>query len=87
MNRSRDRHVHKGVTGRARSAGKGHVADDEVVRALHAEHAGPLLRYAMYLTSGDRQRAEDVVVRVLREGFGDAAAIFPELGFEGLEQL
>src|SRR5258708_25314107 len=32
-----------------------------LVRTLYAEHAGPLLRYALHLTSGDRQRAEDIV--------------------------
>ena len=29
------------------------------------EHAGPLLRYALHLTSGDRQRAEDIVQETL----------------------
>ncbi len=37
------------------------VTDEELVRALYSEHAGPLLRYALHLTSGDRQRAEDIV--------------------------
>jgi RNA polymerase sigma-70 factor (ECF subfamily) len=37
------------------------VADDAFVRALYAEHGGALLRYALHLTSGDRQRAEDLV--------------------------
>src|SRR5258708_26106299 len=32
-----------------------------LVRTLYAEHAGPLLRYALQRTSGDRQRAEDIV--------------------------
>ena len=36
-----------------------------LVRALYAEHAGPLLRYALHLTSGDRQRAEDIVQETL----------------------
>jgi len=31
------------------------------VRALYAEHGGALLRYALHLTGGDRQRAEDLV--------------------------
>jgi RNA polymerase sigma-70 factor (ECF subfamily) len=40
-------------------AGRG--CDEALVRALYSEHAGPLLRYALHLTSGDRQRAEDIV--------------------------
>ena len=63
------------VTGRGQAARKGHVADEEVVRALHAEHAGPLLRYAMYLTSGDRQRAEDVVQEVLLRAWQHPEAV------------
>jgi RNA polymerase sigma-70 factor (ECF subfamily) len=41
------------------------VADDDLVRGLYHEHAGPLLRYALHLTSGDRQRAEDIVQETL----------------------
>jgi RNA polymerase sigma-70 factor, ECF subfamily len=37
------------------------MADDAFVRALYAEHGGALLRYALHLTSGDRQKAEDLV--------------------------
>src|SRR5260221_1378513 len=40
---------------------RGPASDEMLVRALYAEHAGPLLRYALHLTSGDRQRAEDIV--------------------------
>jgi RNA polymerase sigma-70 factor, ECF subfamily len=43
----------------------GQVCDEELVRALYAEHAGPLLRYALHLASGDRQRAEDIVQETL----------------------
>src|SRR6202453_4804332 len=39
----------------------GRVADEGFVRALYAEHGGALLRYALHLTGGDRQRAEDLV--------------------------
>lgn len=41
------------------------VTDEELVRALYREHAGPLLRYALHLSSGDRQRAEDIVQETL----------------------
>ena len=44
-------------------AGRG--CDEALVRALYSEHAGPLLRYALHLTSGDRQRAEDIVQETL----------------------
>jgi RNA polymerase sigma-70 factor (ECF subfamily) len=37
------------------------VADDAFIRALYAEHGGALLRYALHLTGGDRQKAEDLV--------------------------
>src|ERR1700681_3398664 len=39
----------------------GRVADEAFVRALYAEHGGALLRYALHLTGGDRQKAEDLV--------------------------
>src|SRR5262249_30316468 len=39
----------------------GRVADEAFVRGLYAEHGGALLRYALRLTGGDRQRAEDLV--------------------------
>jgi RNA polymerase sigma-70 factor (ECF subfamily) len=46
----------------ARTApGQGRVADEAFIRALYAEHGGALFRYALHLTGGDRQRAEDLV--------------------------
>lgn len=36
-----------------------------IMRALCPEHAGPLLRYALHLMSGDRQRAEDIAQETL----------------------
>jgi RNA polymerase sigma-70 factor (ECF subfamily) len=39
--------------------------DEDLVRALYAEHAAPLLRYALRMTDGDRQRAEDIVQETL----------------------
>lgn len=41
------------------------VSDEALVRALYAEHAAPLLRYALQMTGGDRQRAEDIVQETL----------------------
>jgi RNA polymerase sigma-70 factor (ECF subfamily) len=43
----------------------GENADEELVRTLYDEHAGPLLGYCLRLTSGDRQRAEEVVQETL----------------------
>ncbi|MGD0558700.1 MAG: sigma-70 family RNA polymerase sigma factor [Streptosporangiaceae bacterium] len=42
-------------------ARQGRVADEAFIRALYAEHGGALLRYALHLAGGDRQRAEDLV--------------------------
>ncbi len=41
------------------------ATDEELVRALYREHGGPLFRYALHLTNGDRQRAEDIVQETL----------------------
>jgi RNA polymerase sigma-70 factor (ECF subfamily) len=43
----------------------GPASDEALVRALYAEHAAPLLRYALRMTNGDRQRAEDIVQETL----------------------
>lgn len=45
----------------AQTAARGGVADEAFIRALYSEHGGALLRYALHLTGGDRQRAEDLV--------------------------
>jgi RNA polymerase sigma-70 factor (ECF subfamily) len=63
------------MNGRGRTARNGRVADEQLMRALHDEHAGPLLRYTMYLTGGDRQRAEDVVQEVLLRAWQHPEAV------------
>jgi RNA polymerase sigma-70 factor, ECF subfamily len=50
-------------------------SDEELVRALYAEHAAPLLRYAIHLMSGDRQRAEDIVQETLLRAWQHPEAI------------
>jgi len=50
-------------------------SDEDLIRALYAEHAGPLLRYAMHLMSGDRQRAEDIVQETLLRAWQHPEAI------------
>jgi len=54
-------HVFTGVPNAGTAPRAGRVADEAFVRALYAEHGGALLRYAIHLTGGDRQRAEDLV--------------------------
>jgi RNA polymerase sigma-70 factor, ECF subfamily len=51
------------------------VADEELMRALYFEHAAPLLRYALHLTSGDKQRAEDIVQETLLRAWQHPEAI------------
>ena len=49
--------------------------DDEAsIRALHAEHGGFLLRYALYLTAGNRHRAEELVHETILRAWRQAAA-------------
>src|ERR1700729_2102804 len=76
MNRNRDWPVYRGVAGSA-GAGKSREisSDEDLIRALYAEHAGPLLRYAMHLMSGDRQRAEDIVQETLLRAWQHPEAI------------
>ncbi|MFI9271177.1 sigma-70 family RNA polymerase sigma factor [Kitasatospora sp. NPDC052896] len=40
-------------------------SDEELMRALYREHAGPLFGFVLHLVGGDRQRAEDVVQETL----------------------
>src|SRR5258708_10574372 len=51
------------------------VSEEELVHALYDEHAGPLLRFALHLTSGDRQRAEDIVQETLLRAWQHPDAI------------
>jgi RNA polymerase sigma-70 factor, ECF subfamily len=78
VNRKRSRRVPKDVAGQE-DAGprqqRGPASDEELVRALYAEHAGPLLRYALHLMSGDRQRAEDIVQETLLRAWQHPEAI------------
>ncbi len=61
LNRPAQAHVLMGVPNAGTAPRSGRVADEAFVRALYAEHGGALLRYALHLTGGDRQRAEDLV--------------------------
>jgi len=52
------------------------VADEQLVRALYAEHAGPLLGYVRRLT-GDNARAEDVVQEAILRAWQHPQAFEP----------
>ncbi|MDI5966602.1 sigma-70 family RNA polymerase sigma factor [Streptantibioticus silvisoli] len=45
--------------------GRAAQPDEELMRALYHEHAGPLFGYVLRLVAGDRHRAEDVVQETL----------------------
>lgn len=61
LNQPGEADVLRNVPSTAAASSGEHVADDAFVRALYAEHGGALLRYALHLTGGDRQKAEDLV--------------------------
>src|SRR3989440_7353955 len=61
LNRQEPPDVSSDVPNAGTAPRSGRVADEAFVRALYAEHGGALLRYALHLTGGGRQRAEDLV--------------------------
>ena len=54
--------------------------DAELLRALQAEHGAALLAHALRLTSGDRQRAEDLVQETLLRAWQHPDKLDPALG-------
>jgi RNA polymerase sigma-70 factor (ECF subfamily) len=56
------------------------AADEDLIRTLYAEHAGPLLRYVVHLTRGDRAWAEDVVQETLLRAWRNPRAFDPARG-------
>jgi RNA polymerase sigma-70 factor (ECF subfamily) len=62
------------------AASRGAAADEELVRALYAEHAGALFGYVLRLVRGDRQRAEDVVQETLFRAWQHPESLDPSRG-------
>jgi RNA polymerase sigma-70 factor (ECF subfamily) len=78
LNRADAAHVVEGMAGLGGAGARGSrriSSDEELIRALYAEHAAPLLRYAVHLMSGDRQRAEDIVQETLLRAWQHPDAI------------
>lgn len=53
---------------------------EQLARALYAEHAGALLSYVQRLVRGDRQLAEDIVQETLVRAWRHADRVTPEAG-------
>ncbi|WP_432277417.1 sigma-70 family RNA polymerase sigma factor [Kitasatospora brasiliensis] len=54
--------------------------DEDLMRALYREHAGPLFGFVLHLVAGDRQRAEDVVQETLLRAWRNIHRLDPEAG-------
>ncbi len=54
--------------------------DAELLRAMFAEHGDALYAHALRLTSGDRQRAEDLVQETLLRAWRHPEALNPDRG-------
>jgi RNA polymerase sigma-70 factor, ECF subfamily len=69
-----------GSRGGPRAQRSSAVADEELLRALWAEHGGPLLAYVTRLTAGDRGRAEDIVQETMLRAWRHPEALTSERG-------
>src|SRR4051812_22164170 len=55
-------------------------AEDQALRLLYEQHAGPLLSYALRLTGGDRGRSEDIVQETFLRAWRHPEALDPDRG-------
>ncbi|MFI6446677.1 sigma-70 family RNA polymerase sigma factor [Kitasatospora sp. NPDC050543] len=60
-----EQHSRGGGGGAAGGPSYGTTPDEELMRTLYQEHAGPLFGFVLRLVAGDRQRAEDIVQETL----------------------
>jgi RNA polymerase sigma-70 factor, ECF subfamily len=60
--------------------GETRTADEELIRALYAEHGPALLLYALRLADGDRSRAEDLVQETLLRAWRHPDALAADRG-------
>ncbi|WTG88045.1 sigma-70 family RNA polymerase sigma factor [Kitasatospora sp. NBC_01560] len=58
----------------------GGVPDEDLMRALYRDHAGPLFGFVLHLVAGDRQRAEDVVQETLVRAWRNIHRLDPAAG-------
>jgi RNA polymerase sigma-70 factor (ECF subfamily) len=56
------------------------ATDEELIRALHAEHGDALFAHAVRLCDGDRQRAEDLVQETLLRAWRHPESLDPDRG-------
>jgi RNA polymerase sigma-70 factor (ECF subfamily) len=56
------------------------ATDEEMLRALHTEHGAALYSFALRLTTGDRQRAEDLVQETLLRAWQHPQSLDPARG-------
>lgn len=56
------------------------MQEAELLRALHDDHASALWSYALRLTNGDRERAEDLVQETLLRAWRHPEALDPARG-------
>ena len=60
--------------------GSGDATQEELLRALHDDHADALWLFALRLTNGDRSRAEDLVQETLLRAWRHPDALDPSRG-------